>query len=291
MIKLVKIQTSAGIVSAGLWENEQVYPLSNGPELPSLTLSDILEDADPKRRIVSLRDASRRIAEREVRFLAPLDQQEVWAAGVTYRRSRAARMEESAGAALFYDKVYEADRPELFFKSNPFRVVAHDQPIRIRADATWNVPEPEMTLVINSRQQIVGYTIGNDMSSRDIEGENPLYLPQAKVYDACCALGPCIVLAEADQHFERAAIEVRILRDGKVVFAGEANTDQMARSYGDLVDWLTRECSFPQGACLLTGTGIVPGDDFTLLAGDTVEITIEGIGTLRNPVIQGKQRG
>jgi 2-dehydro-3-deoxy-D-arabinonate dehydratase len=221
-------------------------------------------------------------------LLAPIDRQEVWAAGVTYKRSKVARMEESQGAARFYDLVYEAARPELFFKASPHRVAGAGQPVRIRADATWNVPEPELTLVLNSRDQLVGFTVGNDMSSRDIEGENPLYLPQAKVYNACCGLGPWITLADAMPPRAEIGIQLAVRRAGKVAFHGETSIEQMARTFEDLIGWLARDNSFPNGAFLLTGTGIVPKDDFTLQAGDVVEITIDGIGTLSNPVVQGK---
>jgi 2-dehydro-3-deoxy-D-arabinonate dehydratase len=196
-------------------------------------------------------------------------------------------MEESQGAASFYDKVYAADRPELFFKATPYRVVSPGDTVRIRGDAHWNVPEPELALVLNSRLELVGFTAGNDMSSRDIEGENPLYLPQAKLYDGSCALGPWIKLASTMPNPADISIELSILRCGRQVFGGATSTGQMARSFDDLIGWLGRDNSFPYGAVLLTGTGIVPSDDFTLAAGDTVEITIGGIGKLVNTVAQG----
>jgi 2-dehydro-3-deoxy-D-arabinonate dehydratase len=213
--------------------------------------------------------------------LAPVDEQEVWAAGVTYRRSRDARMEESETADV-YDRVYAADRPELFFKSAAWRVRATGQPIGIRADSTWDVPEPELGVVIGPDLGIAGYMIGNDVSSRSIEGENPLYLPQAKVYLGSCALGPALVparLVEPPFH-----IEVEIRRGGEVVAGGSTSTDQLHRTIDDLVSWLGRALPFPSGAVLLTGTGIVPGDGFTLLARDHVRIRIEGLGTLENVV-------
>ncbi len=225
-----------------------------------------------------------------VTLLAPVDRQEIWAAGVTYKRSKVARMEESQGAARFYDLVYEAARPELFFKANPHRVAGPQQPVRIRADASWNVPEPELTLVLNSRLRLVGFTVGNDMSSRDIEGENPLYLPQAKVYDGCCGLGPWVTLADAMPTREEIGIRLVVKREGKPAFKGETSIEQMARTFEDLIGWLGRDNSFPNGVLLLTGTGIVPADDFTLEAGDVVEIAIDGIGTLSNPVVQGVAR-
>jgi len=251
------------------------------------TLSDILETADPLATVRSLWSAATvRLPAAELRFLAPIDRQEVWAAGVTYTRSKKARMEESEGAARFYDLVYEAARPELFFKANPHRVAGPHEPIHIRHDATWNVPEPELTLVFNSRNRLVGFTIGNDVSSRDIEGENPLYLPQAKCYDRSCALGPVITLASAMPDRAQTGIRLAIERQGAVVFQGQTSAAQLARTYEDLLSWLTREASFPDGGMLLTGTGIVPGNDFTLQPGDLVEISIDGIGTLRNPVTQ-----
>jgi 2-dehydro-3-deoxy-D-arabinonate dehydratase len=218
-------------------------------------------------------------------LLAPVGSQEVWAAGVTYYRSRDARMEESkdSGGQDFYAKVYTADRPELFMKANGWRVVGPGGSVRIRRDSRWNVPEPELALVINSRGDIVGYTIGNDMSSRDIEGENPLYLPQAKVYDGSCALGPCLLVRESDMPKET-TISLAITRGGTTVFAGSTDLTQLKRSPEELASYLFRETSFPAGAILLTGTGIVPGSDFTLNSGDRIDITIEPIGTLSNSV-------
>jgi 2-dehydro-3-deoxy-D-arabinonate dehydratase len=221
-------------------------------------------------------------------ILAPIGSQEVWAAGVTYFRSRSARMAESkdAGGGDFYDRVYSAERPELFFKATPNRVAAPGTPVRIRSDAKWSVPEPELTLVINPRGEIVGYTAGNDMSSRDIEGENPLYLPQAKVYDRSCALGPC-VLVTGEMLPDTTAISLSIERAGNVEFAGETTLASLKRSPQSLVEYLFRENQFPAGACLMTGTGIVPPDSFTLAPGDVVRISIDPIGTLENQVVQG----
>lgn len=219
---------------------------------------------------------------REIELSAPIDTQEVWASGVTYLRSKVARMDESVGGGDFYDQVYEAARPELFFKSTASRVVAPGKPVRIRRDSTWNVPEPELTLVLSANGKIVGFTIGNDMSSRSIEGENPLYLPQAKVYDGSCALGPAILLNAGDNHDR--AIRMTIARDGATIFAGENSTGQIRRPLEELAEYLFRETTFEDGVFLLTGTGIVPPDDFTLRSGDVVSITIEGIGTLENPV-------
>ncbi len=216
-------------------------------------------------------------------ILAPIGTQEVWAAGVTYYRSRSARIEESkdAGGGTFYDRVYAAERPELFFKANAHRVVGPGAAVRIRSDASWSVPEPELTLLLNPRGEIIGYTVGNDMSSRDIEGENPLYLPQAKVYDGSCALGPCVLLAEAPLP-KTTAITLRIGRGGAEVFVGETTFAELKRETTELASYLFRDSTYPVGAYLLTGTGIVPGDDFTLAHGDTIEISIGGIGTLRN---------
>jgi 2-dehydro-3-deoxy-D-arabinonate dehydratase len=247
-------------------------------------LGDLLNGDDPVRMAHKLSRRAKRVSLHDVSWLPPINRQEVWAAGVTYRRSEVARKEESQTASSFYDAVYRADRPELFFKATPHRVVGHEQPIRIRRDAKWNVPEPELTLVLNAKLAIVGYTIGNDVSSRDIEGENPLYLPQAKIYDGSCALGPCITLADPTLQPKDWSIRLRVVRGGAVVFQGETTVGQMARELSDLVSWLGRACHFPNGAFLLTGTGIVPPKDFTLAAGDRVEIDIDQIGTLRNHV-------
>lgn len=218
-------------------------------------------------------------------LMAPIGSQEVWAAGVTYLRSRDARMEESkdSGGATFYDKVYEAERPELFFKAQPHRVAAQDEEVYIRHDSTWNVPEPELTLFINSQGQIQGYTIGNDMSSRSIEGENPLYLPQAKVYSRSAALGPCLYVPAAPLP-PTTKISMIIRREGKEVYSGEVAISQIKRKLPELAAWLYRDMDFPQGCFLMTGTCLVPGNEFTLAKGDKVEITIDHIGTLANTV-------
>jgi len=222
-------------------------------------------------------------------LLAPIGNQEVWAAGVTYFRSRSARMEEAktAGGGDFYDRVYSAERPELFFKATASRVVGHLGHVRIRSDAKWSVPEPELTLLINHRGQIIGYTAGNDMSSRDIEGENPLYLPQAKVYDGSCALGPC-VLVSPEPLPASTPISLEILRQGAAVFSGATTLAGLKREPASLVEYLFRDNKFPFGAFLMTGTGVVPPDSFTLAAGDRVRITIDPIGTLENEVVQGR---
>jgi len=218
-------------------------------------------------------------------LLAPIGSQEVWAAGVTYYRSRNARMEESksAGGGDFYDRVYQAKRPELFFKSMPHRVAGPGAKVAIRDDASWSVPEPELTMLVTPKGRIAGYTIGNDMSSRDIEGENPLYLPQAKVYDRSCALGPCLLVS--DEPLPAATeIMLEIRRGGAVAFSGATSLKEMKRKAEELVEYLYRNNSFPQGCFLLTGTGIVPPDSFTLERGDEIGITIPPIGTLTNVV-------
>jgi len=218
-------------------------------------------------------------------LLPPIEEQEVWAAGVTYFRSRTARMAESAatGGMSFYDRVYSAERPEIFFKSTPHRVVGPGEAVRIRRDSRWNVPEPELTLLVSPGGRILGYTVGNDMSSRDIEGENPLYLPQAKVYDRSCALGPGILIS-AEPPAPSTGIHIDIRRDGASVFADRTTLAEMKRRPAELVEYLFRENSFPDGCFLLTGTGIIPSDSFTLASGDEIAITIDGIGTLTNPV-------
>ncbi len=218
-------------------------------------------------------------------LLPPIGTQEVWAAGVTYYRSRSARIEESrdAGGGTFYDRVYHAERPELFFKATARRVVGPGAHVRIRSDAKWSVPEPELTLVLNPQGEIVAYTAGNDMSSRDIEGENPLYLPQAKVYDGSCALGPCIRVADGPLP-KTTQISLQIERGGGAVFGGQTTLAELKREPRELAGYLFRDNTFPTGAYLMTGTGIVPLDEFTLASGDAISITIDGIGTLRNTV-------
>ena len=235
----------------------------------------------------SLPAAAASIPVSDVQWLPPIDAQEVWAAGVTYKRSQTARMEESEAAASCYDRVYTAARPEIFFKATPSRVRGQNGPLRIRSDATWNVPEPELALVINNRGAIVGYTIGNDMSSRDIEGDNPLYLPQAKMYNECCGLGPWIALADDMPARESIGIHLQIVRNNEVVFEGNTSVSQMARKLEDLVQWLMRDNDMPNGAFLLTGTGVVPDSSFTLAKNDSVRISIDGIGTLVNTIVQG----
>lgn len=226
-----------------------------------------------------------RIPLASVRLRAPVQQQEVWAAGVTYLRSKTARMEESNFSATAYDRVYEAPRPELFFKSLGEKVSGPDEPVGIRRDSRWSVPEPELALVLNSKGKLAGYTIGNDMSSRDIEGENLLYLPQAKIYRHSCALGPWIQVGSSESEVRKWSVSVAIERAGQRVFQGETSIGQIKRRFEELAGFLFRSQQFPHGAVLLTGTGIVPPDGFTLQANDVVEIRISGLGVLRNTVV------
>lgn len=252
----------------------------------TLTVDALFAAAEPHALLAAAFAAGRPCAAPEPSTLrAPLGSQEVWAAGVTYLRSKSARMAESkdAGGGTFYDRVYDADRPELFFKSAPHRVVGPGGAVRIRADSRWNVPEPELTLALNAAGRIFGYTIGNDMSSRDIEGENPLYLPQAKVYDGSAAVGPCLVVTP-ELPAPSATIAIEIRRGGAAVFSGETTVGRIKRPLPSLAEWLYRETSFPQGAYLMTGTGVVPPDAFTLQPGDEIRISLEPVGTLTNTV-------
>jgi len=249
------------------------------------SLTDLLDASDPAAVARSARaTAHPGVPLAEVTILPPVERQEVWAAGVTYLRSKTARMEESDFSATAYDRVYDAERPEIFFKSLGEKAVGPGDTVGIRGDSRWNVPEPELALVMNSRGTLVGCTIGNDMSSRDIEGANLLYLPQAKVYDRSCALGPWIVLATDEAAIRRWTISVAIARGGSDVFRGETGVEKIKRSFQDLISHLWRSQSFPRGAVLLTGTGVVPDESFTLQAGDRVTIGISGIGTLANTV-------
>lgn len=286
-MKLIKYTMAGEGERIGQLVGDEIIPLASTAGQYQ-TLTDILEADDPLSVIDLLADpAAGRVSLEAVTLLPPVDQQEVWAAGVTYTRSRTARMEESEGAAACYDKVYTAARPELFFKAMPYRVVGPNQPVRIRNDAVWSVPEPELALVLNSRMRLVGFTIGNDMSSRDIEGENPLYLPQAKVYNQSCAIGPCITLAEGMPELAEIGIHLAVLRRHSIAFEGRTTLAQLHRSFDDLIDYLGRDNTFRYGVILLTGTGIVPDDDFRLRAGDIINITIDGVGMLVNTVTQG----
>ena len=280
MMQLCKVQLPEGEAAASVLEAGRVRRL-NG----RYSLSDLLHSDDPARAVESLLDrVDAGTPVESTTLLAPLDRHEVWAAGVTYTRSREARERESAGAARFYDLVYHAERPELFFKAPARRVVGPGGAVRVRRDSRWTVPEPEVALLVSPTLKIVGYTIGNDMSSRDIEGENPLYLPQAKIYDGACALGPVVTLADDLPPPERVVIRLTITRSGATAFDGSTTLAAMHRSFADLVSWLGRETSFPDGAVLLTGTGVVPPDDFTLAPGDEIAIEITGIGRLVNLV-------
>ncbi len=285
-MQLAKLLNSSGIQCVGRVGQDTIEVIDLAAGHYS-SLSSLLAAEDVAGAALALPATGEKIAIATARLLPPIDAQEVWAAGVTYKRSQTARMEESEAAASCYDRVYQSPRPELFFKATPHRVRGSGDSLRIRSDATWNVPEPELTLVLSPSLKIVGYTIGNDMSSRDIEGDNPLYLPQAKMYNECCGLGPWITLADAMPPRDQINIVLDIVRSGKSVFGGETSVAQMARKLEDLVGWLGRDNSFPDGAFLLTGTGIVPDSDFTLHPGDVVNITISGVGTLTNQIVQG----
>jgi 2-dehydro-3-deoxy-D-arabinonate dehydratase len=303
-MKLVHYYTPGQGGVWGLMEFERVHPVATDVGCGGAFLATLLQLPNPVTALIEIYGEAQHgqgVSFDELlaapcdptvpHLLAPLDLQEVWAAGVTYQRSKVARMEESVGGGSFYDKVYDADRPEIFLKATPSRVSGPNGPVRIRKDALWNVPEPELALLFSPKGKLVGYTIGNDMSSRDIEGENPLYLPQAKVYHQSCALGPVIWLegtAEPKRPFE---ITLTIERGGSVAFTGTTNTTQMKRGYGELIDWLLRDNIFPHGGFLMTGTGVVPADEFTLAPGDLVNIAVSEIGVLRNTVVQGGVAG
>lgn len=284
-MRFAKVRRTTGTIGI-VWIDDQdrAYPIDLS-QLPGIsTLADLLAADDPGALTRRASTSSSPESLAGLPLVAPVDRQEVWAAGVTYKRSKVAREEESVGAASFYDKVYTADRPELFMKSLPERVVGPGGTIRVRRDSRWSVPEPELALVIAPDLRIVGYTVGNDVSSRDIEGENPLYLPQAKVYDGACAVGPVITLARAMPPLAEVSIRLVIRRGGQVAFDGATSAAEMARTPEELVRWLGRENTFPHGAILLTGTGVVPPDEFNLSRGDVVEISIAGVGTLSNVV-------
>lgn len=284
-MKVAKFLDASDSPRVGLVRENELIPLVLGDH--HATLADLIAAPNPIAAVAALETEAAITIDDSIIWLPPIDNQEIWAAGVTYKRSQTARMEESEAAASCYDRVYNADRPELFFKATPHRVSGHGQPLRIRADATWNVPEPEITLVLSPQMRIVGLTVGNDMSSRDIEGENPLYLPQAKCYDQCAGLGPWISLFDEIPPADELGVDLKILRDGETVFDQQTSGGQMARTFEDLVSWLAKDNSFPSGAFLMTGTGIVPTSDFTLHAGDVVNITIDRVGTLSNPIVQG----
>jgi 2-dehydro-3-deoxy-D-arabinonate dehydratase len=283
-MKVCRYRAAGGAIHAGLVTDDEQHVR----ELSAAGvrhLHEVLEADDPVAFVRSLPIAqlpTHPIA--SVTLLAPVDRQEVWAAGVTYLRSKVARMEESDFSATAYDRVYDAPRPEIFFKSTPDKVVGPGDAVGIRRDATWSVPEPELVLVMNSRGGIAGCSIGNDMSSRDIEGENLLYLPQAKVYARSCAIGPWLSLGSSESDARGWTIRIAIRRAGREAFAGETSVAQIKRGFDELAAYLFRSQVFAHGAMLLTGTGIVPPDSFTLEEGDVVEIQISGIGTLVNPV-------
>lgn len=275
-MKLYKIKS--GI----LIEKESIQYLLHEPDWDAFINDDHLyEKLDRLTKTITA--AKKSLTEEEI--LTPLQSQELWACGVTYLRSKVGRQEESkaAGGSDFYGKVYEAERPEVFFKSTAHRVVGHGGKVNIRKDSTWDVPEPELTLLVSSSGKIIGYTIGNDMSSRSIEGENPLYLPQAKTYDACAAIGPCIYITNESMAADT-KISLVIKRAASIVFEGSVLLGQMKRTPEELVSFVYRECSFPHGCLIMTGTGIVPGADFTLVSGDEISISIDAIGTLVNTV-------
>jgi len=283
-MKLCRFKNKSGQVCIG-WVTDDSTVLDLTPA--GITqLQSLLESDNPTAeidRIAKQKLPSIRLS--EIQLCPPVERQEVWAAGVTYLRSKTARMEESNFSATAYDRVYAAERPELFFKSLAEKVVATGGPVGIRRDATWNVPEPDLALVLYSRGKVAGYTIGNDMSSRDIEGENLLYLPQAKIYRHSCALGPWIRLGATEAEAREWKIKIEIRRDGKNVFTGETSVGQIKRRFEELAAFLFRSQSFPHGAVMLTGTGVVPPDTFTLQERDEIGIEITGIGWLRNPVM------
>jgi 2-dehydro-3-deoxy-D-arabinonate dehydratase len=276
-MKVYKIKTGAIIESNGKWYETPITEwdafINDDNLLKKLT--DLVSSGKLK-EIAGLPSTG---------ILPPVGNQELWACGVTYLRSKLGRQEESkdAGGGDFYAKVYEAARPEVFFKATSHRVVGTGDKVNIRKDSTWDVPEPEMTLVVSSSGKIIGYTVGNDMSSRSIEGENPLYLPQAKTYDACAAVGPCIYVTDKPLPAD-SMIYLDIIRNGEKVFSGDVGINQMKRKPEELASYVYRECSFPYGCLIMTGTGIVPGHDFTLKSGDEIKITIDHIGTLVNTV-------
>jgi len=283
-MKLCRFLTSQRETHIGLLTAEnQILDLSDAGVN---NLTSLLEAENPLEQLKTLSQRNlTRFSLNQIQLLSPIERQEVWAAGVTYLRSKKARMEESNFSANAYDRVYSAPRPEIFFKSLPEKVVGPGEPVGIRMDAQWNVPEPELVLIINSQGTIVGYTIGNDMSSRDIEGENLLYLPQAKIYHRSCAVGPCIVVGPTETVARTWNIRLQIYRGGGIIFEGQTTVNQIKRSFEELVSYLYRSQTFTRGAVLLTGTGIVPGDNFTLQPDDRIWIEVNGIGVLENTVI------
>jgi 2-dehydro-3-deoxy-D-arabinonate dehydratase len=280
-MRLCRFQTTQGATRIGVsFDGSALLDLSAaGVE----RLEQILEADNILAALTRLTSQTQtRYSARGLRLLSPVERQEVWAAGVTYLRSRAARMEESQFSATAYDRVYDAPRPELFFKSMPDKVVGPGQTVGIRKDSTWTVPEPELALVLNSKGHLVGYTLGNDMSARDIEGDNLLYLPQAKVYDRSCAVGPFIRVGATEAEVRTWTISLRIQRGTQLLFHGETSIGQIKRRFDELAGWLFRSQSFPHGAILLTGTGIVPPDSLKLQAADIIQVSVQEIGLLEN---------
>ena len=283
-MKICRYLTADNQVCIGLAKGDNALLDLSPAGIESITA--LLESDNPTERLVDLSESDLpEVPLADVTLLSPIEVQEIWAAGVTYLRSKDARMEESDFSATAYDRVYDATRPELFFKSLPEKVVACGEPVGIRADAQWSVPEPELVLMMNSRGEIAGYAVGNDMSSRDIEGENLLYLPQAKVYHRSCAVGPWVRVGATEAGARQWEISMKIDRGGESVFGGTVSVNQIKRSFGELSAAMFQSQVFPFGCALLTGTGIVPDDDFTLEEGDTVRIQISGIGCLNNPVV------
>ena len=282
-VKICRYLTTDNQVRIGLAKGGDALLDLSPAGIESITA--LLESGDAAKRLAGLGELTE-VPLADVTLLSPIEVQEVWAAGVTYLRSKDARMEESDFSATAYDRVYDATRPELFFKSLPEKVVACGEPVGIRADAKWSVPEPELVLLMNSRGDIAGYAVGNDMSSRDIEGENLLYLPQAKMYHRSCAVGPWVRVGAREEEAREWEITIQIERGGETVFEGTVSVNQIKRTFGELSAAMFQSQVFPFGCALLTGTGIVPDDNFTLEEGDTVRIRISGIGCLNNPVVR-----
>ena len=282
-VKICRYLTADNEVRIGLAKGDDALLDLSPTGVESVTT--LLESRDAAHRLANLNELPE-TSLADVTLLSPIEVQEVWAAGVTYLRSKDARMEESDFSATAYDRVYDAPRPEIFFKSLPEKVVACGEPVGIRADAKWSVPEPELVLMMNSRGDIAGYAVGNDMSSRDIEGENLLYLPQAKVYHRSCSIGPWVRVGVTEEEAREWEIRIQIDRGGDTVFEGAVSVNQIKRGFDGLRDFLFQSQLFPFGCALLTGTGIVPNDDFTLEEGDKIRIRISGIGCLNNPVVR-----
>ncbi|MBH8607644.1 fumarylacetoacetate hydrolase family protein [Thermoactinomyces sp. CICC 10521] len=288
-MRVIRFLENSLPVLAAVTEEDSVYPLPFAGFLELVNQAEAKQTTPLRLILNSIEKAAPLPRDLEsLQLITPLDAPEVWAAGVTYERSKEARNYEATGGKMdqttFYDKVYDAVRPEIFFKSTARRTVGPNQPVYLRGDSNWQIPEPELGLVLNHKGEILGYTIGNDMSCRDIEGENPLYLPQAKIWRHSCSLGPAVLLAEAVEDPYRMEITCRIYRNGQKVVEGSANTSQLKRKFAELVDYLKRDNEIFDGTVLLTGTSIVPPDDFTLADGDRIEIEISGIGVLSNLV-------